>query len=201
MPISKGGTWGEHRPFSTGTPIANSNRALHTLIAAGHGTVGLLGGDLHRTVGGASAGERILRNDPSNLPVHLPIDLIEVVLDDEPAGVFAAHLVGHDRFWHHIVAAMNADFWRRYQLGPRAHPNDGVIDVYRAFLRTSDLVKVAPRARTGTHVPHPSIELSRNANVELEFPKPLRFRADDVSVGSGSRIRLTVRPDALTVVV
>ncbi len=201
MPIRKGTTWGEHRLFPADAPVARTNQALYALVAAGHLTIGLLGGDLHRTVGGLAAGERILRNDPSNLPIHLPVDVIDITLDQKPAGSFVAHLIGHDPLWHHIVAAMNGDFWRRYQLGPRAHPNDGVIDVYQAHLRTSDLVKVAPRARTGTHVPHPSISLSRNGDVTLTLAKQLRFKADDVSVGSGSQIRLTVRPDALTVVV
>ncbi len=201
MPIGKGTSWGELRPFPVGTPVAKSNAELRTLVEAGNVLIGLQGGDLYRTVGGLSAGDRLLRNDPANLPAHLPIDVVDVALDGKQVGSFVAHLVGHDLFWRHMVAAMNADFWRKFQLGPRAHPNDGVVDVYQAHLRKSDLAKVAPRARTGMHVPHPSIQLSRNADVSLTLPKRLRFKADDASVGWGQHVRLTVRPDAITVVV
>jgi hypothetical protein len=207
MTIVKGSQWGVHRPFPVDAPVANSNRDLHRLVRAGERLVGLTGGDLYRTVGGSDDQNRLMNQtrlvsrDPENLPIHLPVDLIEVSLDDRLVGQFSTHLVGHDPRWRHVVAAMNCDFWRAYRLGPRAHPNDGVIDTYVADLPVSDLLKVLPRARTGLHVPHPAITLSRSGCVELTLPKRLRFAADDVPVGRGRLVRLTVLPDALTVVI
>ncbi len=188
-------------PFPKGAPVASSNIELRRLIVEGATLVGLAGGDLYRTVGGAGAGNRIGRNDPDNLPMHLPVDLIEVSLDEQRTERFVAHLVGHDRWWRTVVAAMNADFWRTYQLGPRAHPGDGVVDVYSASLRPADLVKIAPRARTGTHVPHPSIALQRSNQAELVLARSIRLAADDEPVGRARHLWFQVFPDAITVVV
>ena len=201
MTILKGSQWGEHGEFPADAPVAATNRELHRLVAAGERLIGLTGGDLYRTVGGGPNHARLTVSDPANLPVHLPVDLVEVFLDDRRVSTFTTHLVGHDIRWRHIVTAMNCDFWRSYRLGPRSHPNDGVIDTYVADLPFSDLLKVRPRARQGLHVPHPAITLSRSGFVELALPKDLRFVADDVPVGRGRLLRLTVVPDALTVVV
>jgi YegS C-terminal NAD kinase beta sandwich-like domain len=201
MSIAKGTTWGVAQEFLPGTPIANSNIELRRLVMAGESLIGLTGGDLFRTIGGATAGDRIHRNDPDNLPMHLPVDLIEVQLDESKNEQFVSHLVGHDRLWRTIVAAMNVDFWRRYQLGPRAHPGDGVVDVYSALVSPAELLKIAPRAKTGTHVPHPAISLLRSAQPDLTLRRRVSFRADDEPIGRAMRLQFRVIPDAVTVVV
>jgi hypothetical protein len=199
--IAKGSNWGMSKIFPADSPIAASNASLRRLVLDGATTIGLSGGDLFRTVGGATTGDRLRRNDPDNLPAHLPIDLIEVCLDDTRTERFVTHLIGHDRLWRNIVAAMNADFWRRYQLGPHAHPGDGVIDVYTARLAPADLLKVAPRAKSGTHVPHPAIALQRAAEMEVILPRAVILQADDEPVGKATRLCFRVLADAITVVV
>ena len=42
---------------------------------------------------------------------------------------------------------MNAQWVGGLNLGPRAHPNDGLLDVYDARLGLTDVVKVRARAR------------------------------------------------------
>jgi hypothetical protein len=201
MTIAKGTNWGTIAPFPDGAPTASTNAELRRLVESGARLVGLLGGDLHRTAGGLAAGGRLLRNDPDNLPAHLSVDVVDISVDGRSAGSFAAHLIGHDVRWTRVIAAMNADFWRRYQLGPHAHPNDGVIDVYDARFSVADLMRVQARARSGTHVPHPAIALTRAASVTLTLDRRVRLRADDLPVPRGHLLDLTVRPDALTVVV
>jgi hypothetical protein len=199
--ISKGSSWGTPNPTPPGTPFAASNVALFRLIQAGQRVVALSGGDLWRTVGGVGAGERNRRSDSTQLPVHFPVDLVSVQLDGTTRGLFAAHLIGHNRIWTSTVAAMNVDFWRKFHLGPHAHPGDAVVDVYNAKLRVSDLVKVWPRAQAGLHVPHPAISLQRASRVTVELQRSVRWWADDVRIGRGRIANLTVFPDALTVIV
>jgi hypothetical protein len=201
MSIAKGSSWGVAQEFPAGAPIASSNRELRRLVLAGETIIGLTGGELFRTVGGPSAPDRIVRNDPDNLPMHLPVDLIEVQLDETRSERFVTHLFGHDRLWRTLVAAMNCDFWRRYQLGPRAHPGDGVIDVYSADLSPADLVKVVPRAKTGTHVPHPSISLLRSPAPDLTLTRRIQLEADDAPIGSAQHLQFEVLADAITIVV
>ncbi len=199
MTIHKGSSWGVAAPFPVDAPIASSNKELLQLVNDGERLVGLRGGDLFRTAGGGH--DRLRQNDPTNLPMHLPVDVIDVELDEARAARFVTHMIGHSRTWRIMLAAMNVDFWRSYQLGPRSHPGDGVIDLYTARLGAGDLFKVAPRAKLGTHVPHPRIELQRSTDVSVVLPKPIRLWTDDVSVGLARSIRCTVQPDQLTVVV
>lgn len=203
MSISKGSVWGRVGVLPQNARVATSNRHLSELIRAvpldGTFIVGLAGGDLHRTVGGPSVPGRLHTADA----MLLPIDVIEAELDHDTNRRirFVTHLIAHDRFYRNGVAAMNADFWRRYQLGPRAHPGDGVLDVYQATLEWGDIVRIAPRARTGTHVPHPRLLLQRGATAEVTFARRLRVVADDVYVGRATSITFRVIPDAITIVV
>jgi diacylglycerol kinase family enzyme len=133
--------------------------------------------------------------------MHLPVDVIDVELDESRLVSFVTHLIGHDLGWRSIVVAMNVDFWRSYQLGPRSHPGDGVIDVYRAKLSPGDIFKIAPRAKMGLHVPHPKIELQRSSEVLVRVPRQVRLWTDDIKIGTARSLRFSVRPDALTVVI
>jgi hypothetical protein len=200
--ISKGSSWGTPNPTPPGTPFAATNAELFRLIQAGQRVVALSGGDLWRTVGGAGAGERNRRSEPSvPLPVHFPVDLVSVRLDSVGSGLFAAHLIGHNLTWTTTVAGMNVDFWRQFHLGPHAHSGDAMLDVYTAKLRVSDLAKVWPRAKAGLHVPHPAISLQRAGSITVELSRPVRWKADDVRIGRARTVELTVHPDALTVIV
>ena len=115
--------------------------------------------------------------------------------------VFVAHLVARTRGWSHVVAAMNAQFVGPWVLGPRAHPNDGLLDVYQADLSLPDRLKVRARVRHGAHLPHPRIKERRTAamQIELEHPRPVYL--DGERLDEGRNLFLRVEPDALTVFV
>ncbi len=201
MTVSKGSQWGAPGLLPTGAPIADSNQALFRLIndvSFEPGlVVGLTGGDVFRAVGGESVPGRLHTDDS----YFFPVDVVEVVLDEARIVRFAAHLVGHDIAWRRGVTAMNADSWGKYRLGPHAHLGDGVVDVYTYDLAWGDVWRVAPRARLGTHVPHPRIALQRSAEASVLLPRSVVVRADDVTSGRARSLRFTVIPDAITVVV
>jgi ATP-dependent Clp protease adapter protein ClpS len=184
-----------------GAPIAASNQELYRLVNDGSSfnglVVGLTGGDLHRTVGGSSVAGRLHTDDA----YVFPVDVIEVELDEARTMRFVAHLVGHDRGFRRGIAAMNVDSRGAHRLGPHAHPGDAVVDVYTYDLAWGDVWRVAPRAKLGTHVPHPRIALQRAALVDVVLPRPVPVRADDVRVGNARRLRFTVLPDAIRIVV
>ena len=157
--------------------------------------VGLTGGDLWRTVGGPSAVGRLYTPEA----MHLPIDFVRAELDGHPVW-FVAHLVatrGRSR-----VHALNGDWWRKYQLGPRAHPNDGLLDVYEASLGPRDLLKVSRRARLGSHLPHPAIRERRATRLEITFTKPHRIVLDGRRLPRRClHLELVVEPDGAVIVV
>lgn len=202
MTIGKGTTWGTEGALPAGAPTVGSDAELRALVVARLDAgeplpvVGLRGGGLWRTVGGAGAPARL----GTSHAMHLPVDVIEVELDDRRTW-FVSTLVAHDVWRRRWVVALNGQFVGTRQLGPRAHPGDGLLDVYQGNLPPGELLEVLRRARNGAHLPHPHITGTRSATAELQLDRPHGVRVDGVASGRASRLALRVLPDALTVVV
>jgi len=201
-PISKGSPYGEPGMLPDDGVVVRSDRQARAVIeqARHEGrpfpVLGLLGGDLCRTLGGPGDEAR-LRSPEA---VRVVVDLGEVLLDGR-LHVFVAHLVARTRGWGHVVAAMNAQFVASWVLGPRAHPNDGLLDVYQADLSVPDRMKVRARVRHGAHLPHPRIKERRTAAMQIDLGRPRTVYLDGEHWGEARNLALRVEPDALTVVV
>lgn len=155
----------------------------------------LLGGDLCRTLGGQGDEARLREGRGVMFPVDLGVATV-----DGHRTVFVAHAVAHNRRWTRVAAALNAQWVGHWNAGPRAHPGDGLLDVYDARLRPADVVKVRARLPAGAHLPHPGITERRVADAELRFDRPLMLWLDGVRVGGVRRLHVGVVPDALRVV-
>ncbi|HYE78174.1 MAG TPA: hypothetical protein VEI97_09315, partial [bacterium] len=158
--------------------------------------LGVLGGDLCRTLGGPGDEAR-LRSDQA---VTFTVDLGQALVDGS-LHLFVAHLVAHNRLWTRALVAMNAQWLGSWNLGPRAHPNDGLIDVYDAHLPIGEVTKVRRRLHHGAHLPHPGIAEQRSAAVQFELSRPLPLWLDGVRLGQAQAVSVRVEPDALKVVV
>jgi hypothetical protein len=162
--------------------------------------VALTGGDLWRTLGGS-----IDRPppEPGGQGMLLPVDLGTVMTDDAEM-FFAAHIVARKSWWRgEVVAVMNAQFLGRWDVAPRSHPNDGLLDVVRVApeMAIGDRWKARRRLPIGTYVPHPYVDQHRLAEVHVELERPLDVKIDGVSVGRQVRLAVGVVPDGLTVVI
>jgi hypothetical protein len=157
--------------------------------------VGLVGGDLCRTLGGGAGGEARLR---SGQTVRFDVDLGEVLLDGR-LHLFVAHLVARSGLWRRAFVAMNAQWLGGWNLGPRAHPNDGLLDGYDVRLALGQLLPVRARLHHGTHLPHPGIRERRAAALQVELDRPLPVRLDGTPVGVARTLSVRVQPDALVV--
>ena len=156
-----------------------------------------MGGDLCRTVGGR--GDRCRLATPA--AVRLPVDVAAVTIDDKPHW-FVAHLVARRSWWRgRVVAVMNAQWIGRWDVAPRSHPNEGLLDLFVGAPSLDDRWKARRRLITGTHVPHPAIVQRRTDALELELDPPLDVYLDGVKVGRGRHLEIRVEPDALTCVV
>jgi len=132
--------------------------------------------------------------------VRFTVDLGEVLLDGRPH-LFVAHLVARSRFWARAFVAMNAQWLGPWNLGPRAHPNDGLLDTYDAHLPAAQLFPVRARLHHGAHLPHPGIRERRTSALQVELERPLPVRLDGEVVGKARELSVRVEPDALTVVI
>jgi hypothetical protein len=202
MTIEKGKAWGEPGALPSDGVIATSDAAASSVLEAARRDhqpfplLGLLGGDLCRTLGGPGNEERLHTSQATMFTV----DVGEALIDGR-LHLFVAHLAARRAFWRDAFVAMNAQWLGPWNLGPRAHPNDGLLDTYDAHLTLADLPKVRSRLPLGAHLPHPRIAERRTAALQVEFPSPRRVWLDGRAVGRGRVLALRVHPDALTIVV
>ena len=112
MTIERGAEWGRAGQLPEGAPVVGSDAELAALVTrhrrAGQPlpTVGLLGGDLCRTVGGRGDADR-LHSDQARM---LPVDVGSVLIDGR-LHWFIAHLVARRSWWRGpIWAACNAQW-------------------------------------------------------------------------------------------
>lgn len=198
-PIAKGQPWGAPGELPEGgVVVASDAEAAAALDEARRErrpfpALGLLGGDLCHTLGGGGGDGRLQG-------VRFTVDLGEALLDGR-LHLFVAHLVARTRLWTRAFVAMNAQWVGDWNLGPRAHPNDGLLDTYDARLPPGQLLPVRARLHHGAHLPHPGIKERRAAAVQVELDPPLPVRLDGVAAGRARVVSVRVQPDALTVVV
>ncbi len=202
MPISKGSPYGQPGALPDDGVVVRSDAEARAVVEDARRVgrpppvLGLLAGDLCRTLGGPGDEGRLRTRDA----VQFSVDLGEALIDGR-LHVFVAHLVARTRWWRHAFVAMNAQFVGDWVLGPRAHPNDGLLDVYEADLSLPDRLKVRSRVHHGAHMPHPRINERRTAAVQVEFRRPRPLYLDGERWGEARTLSLRVEPDALTVVV
>jgi hypothetical protein len=126
--------------------------------------VGVSGGDLARTCGGATG--------THPMSAKVTVDAMRVSLDDGDQTWGVSHVVLR-RQWlrDEVVLVMNTQFYGPYDIAPRGHPNDGKLDVLRVdpSMGWRERLQARQRARTGTHLPHGGLSMRSVPDVELAF--------------------------------
>lgn len=215
MTIKRGQCWGRTAALPADAPVAVSDAQLAeligpALIAAVHsrletspsiGPIGLIGGDLCRTLGGRGDRQRLSQLDAQ----QLPIDALIVTIDDrvdEPL-IAVAHVVIRRGWWHGPVdALMNAQYIGRYDVAPRSHPNDGRVDVIETTaLSLPDRVKAWRRLPTGAHLPHPAISERRVSEASYTFERAMTVWVDGRRRAQARSVHVRVVPDAFVVAI
>jgi diacylglycerol kinase family enzyme len=201
--IEKGELWGTPGPLADdGILVARDADARAVIEAARRAgepvpMLGMVEGDLARTVGARGDIAR-LRSEEA---VRLPVDLGSVLLDGRQHW-FVSHLVARRSWWRgRVVAVMNAQWIGAWDVAPRSHPNDGLLDVFDADLSFDDRLKARARLRTGTHVPHRGIAQQRTGSLQLDLGRPTPIWLDGERVGEAQHLVVRVEPDAVTCVV
>lgn len=203
MTIEKGRPWGSPGPLAgDGIVVPDDRRARAAVEAARRRSepppeLGLLGGDLCRTLGGR--GDEARLRGPEAM--RLPIDLASVLVDGRQFW-FLAHLVARRSWWRgRVVAIMNAQWIGRWDVAPRSHPDDGLLDVFDGDPALDVRLEARRRLPTGTHVPHPAISERRVPAVQVSLDRPTPIWLDGEKVATGRNLVVRVEPDALTCVV
>jgi hypothetical protein len=207
VPIAKGQSWGTPGPLPDGAVLVRSDAEAREVLEDARRRrrpfppLGLLAGDLCRTLGGGAGGpaaaeERLGAGEG----VRFSVDVGEALLDGR-LRLFVAHLVARNRLWTRAFVAMNAQWLGSWNLGPRAHPGDGLLDTYEARLPAGQLLAVRSRLHHGAHLPHPAIRERRSAGVQVQLERRLPVRLDGRVEGTAENVAVRVQPDALVVAV
>jgi len=203
--VRKGETWGEAGGLPPGAVVVASDAEARRVVEAARRAnevpppLALAGGDLCRTLGGRGDRGRWERGEA----VRAAVDLGAVLVDGRQFW-FVAHLVARHSWWRgRLVAVMNAQFLGAWDVAPRAHPGDGLLDVVDAAAGLSlvDRLEARRRLPAGGHVPHPQISVTRRPAVQLELATPTPVWLDGEPVGEARSLSLRVEPDALTCIV
>ena len=201
-PIAKGQPWGEPAPLPADGVVVRSDAEARAVIEEARRAnrrvpvLGLLGGDLCRTLGGGGDAARLRSSEAMTFPVDLGAALLDGRLH-----WFASHLVARNRTWTRAFVAMNAQWLGHWNVAPRGHPDDGVLDTFDVRLPLTGLPQVASRLRTGSHLPHPGIKERRAPAVQLGLDRRLPVWLDGTKVGMARDLSVRIEPDALRVVV
>ncbi len=211
MTIRKGQPWGTEGPVARDVPRARDDASLALLVhnRLGHGHLDhsnsgsdafvarVASGDLLATVGG-TASEPALHESPLTMTSQLlPMDLGYVRLDEGPERPFVAHVLAHARGWRgQCMVVMNGAWYGDWYLGPRAHPNDGLLDVTVGELAFRDRMMAKKRVKSGTHLPHPNLEVRRVASMVQTLERPTPVRIDGVLAGNARHIEVRLDSDA-----
>jgi hypothetical protein len=203
--VEKGVAWGAPGPPPEGTVLVRSDAEARAALEAARRDrrpfppLGLIGGDLARTLGGLGDEGR-LTSGPVTIAT---VDVGEVLLDGR-VRFFVAHCIVRGRSWWRgpLVAAMNAQYLGRWDVAPRAHPGDGVLEVVAvdAAMGAGERWKARRRLPAGTHLPHPLITAKRLAAVQLDV-EGLGVWLDGERQPPARALSLRVLADVLTVTV
>ena len=203
MTIRKGELWGEPGPLPLHGVVVHSDREAREIVTAARRAkepippLGLLGGDLCRTLGGTGDEDRL----HSDQAMRLPVDLGAVLVDGR-LHWFVSHLVGRGSWWFgRVVVAMNAQFIGDWDVAPKSHPNDGRLDILDGNPSLGQRWQARRRLLTGTHVPHPAIEERRVTAIQIELAEPTAIELDGHPIGKAKSLSIRVEPDALLCVV
>lgn len=193
MTIRKGEPWGATEGPEPAANLPDDGELAAYVSSRRGAVVSVTSGDLHRTLG-LDGGRRAE-------PLWFPIDLAWLSVDGAPELPFVAHAVARTRTWLGEGAIMMNAAWigNRY-LGPKAHPNDGLLDITTGSLPVRQLIAAANRSKTGTHLPHPALTVQRVGSWSRTFDRPRFVRLDGHIAGRGRRLECRVESDWFTLV-
>jgi len=183
--VRKGEPWGEPGPLPADAVVVRSDAEARRVVTEARRDqrpvppLGLLGGDLCRTLGGRGDEAHLRSGAATTASCDLGVALLDGRLH-----WFVAHVVARRGWWRgRAWVAMNAAYVGSWDLGPRAHPGDGLLDITDATVPVGERLKVRARLAQGAHLPHPALRTQRTRAAQVVLERPLPVRLDGEVVG------------------
>lgn len=208
MTIEKGKEWGRqiHTPTEH-VEVMSDRELIDNWILNREQLFVVRGGDLFRSLGAPLCDMSVATKQ------LLPVDVmrVEISFDDTSSGTFYALSnlqIGSWRSRGRFVCVSNCGFVDERNIAPRAHPNDGEVEVMTvsSTIDWKQRFQAWRRTRTGTHLPHPNISMERGnyGSWTRAGNEVLSIDGKPVSRGRGPNwqsVGIYVEPDACYVLV
>lgn len=206
MTIEKGREWGSSVLVPPNVIRASSDAELATNQ---QGSLCIVtAGDLWRTLG-----EPTIRHE-GDVATAVSIDALEVTVNTTSdafvllasSSVQIGNLLSLSSAWRHrrFVVLTNCGLINDANVAPRAHPNDGVFDVvtFSGNMNFKQRLLSRQRLRTGTHLPHPHISVSRNTTFQTSRAHAHEvLSVDGITVKNWLSVSVRILPDFWRVII
>jgi hypothetical protein len=196
--LTPGQNWGEPVEAPEAVWMAQGDRELsHALETGIAGPYRVTGGDLARTIG---AHRQRIADSPW---LSLPVDRIQISTEHGQARA-VAHVLIRRSWWRGAVTVIaNAEFLGNWDIAPRAHPGDGLLDVIEvaAAMPPRARFQAWRRVKSGTHLPHPDLRSRQVTDLRLSFARPQRIWLDGRPWQKATEVQVTVLPSAFRLLV
>lgn len=203
MPIKSGSEWGESYRDGCPVNVASTDSEIGRIVeeswdnAMEVPVIGVIGGDIWRAAGSPIGGEARLDSSSARAA---SIDVAEVLIEDRRYAA-VAHVFFLRNWWRGaITAIMNSEWRGSWRVAPRAHPNDGWLDLLAGDLSLHQRWLARQRIKSGEHLPNSNLDSRRIKEFTHSFPRRTRAIIDGVSVGDCQTVAVRVIPDAISIV-
>ena len=204
MPITPGSPWGVSSPAPENSLALESDRQLGTFLRDSSAqqihaqSLLMKAGDIPRALGVLNGSQRSER-------VRVIIDAIAVSYTDtsgvEHSDVCIGSLSIARRFLRGSISVVtNSGYWRGHEVAPRAHLNDGKLDIFEVSgaMRWSQRRLMWHKTNSGTHLPHPLLSYSQGDFFHWEG-SPQRLTIDGECVATATQVSCRVQSDCVQV--
>ena len=204
MPITPGSPWGVLNPAPDNARKMDSDRQLGTFLRDSsaqliHSQALLMNaGDIPRALG-------VQNRSHTSDCVRVIIDAIAVSYTDpsgaEHSDVCIGSLSIARRFLRGAISVVtNSGYWRGHEVAPRAHLNDGKLDIFEVSgaMRWSQRRLMWQKTSSGTHLPHPLLSYSQGEFFHWEG-SPQRLTIDGKFVAVATKVSCRIQSDCVQV--
>lgn len=204
MPISPGSPWGVVVPLPDQPMYLKSDRELgvflrdHSAKQIHDQPIFMKSGDIPRVLG-------VLDRPRDAECLRIVIDVIAVSYTDasgiEHSDVCIASLSIARRFFRGTISVItNSGYWRKHEVAPRAHLNDGKLDIFEVSgaMPLGQRRLMWKKAETGSHLPHPLLSYSQGDFFHWKG-NPQRLVIDGQHMGMVTNVSCRVQSDCAQV--
>jgi hypothetical protein len=202
MTIRKGKEWGRESHAETVVTVLHDHELSEKVSIAKIQSAELQvqGGDTWLALGRPEA------IDPSGLTLRLSFDAIRVTVKGQSLLAYSS-IVARRHWWRGgpllgtIWCVSLTGMFRGRNITPRAHANDGLLDVLcvNEDMTLRQRIQAWSRARLGDHLPHRGIDVARVQSVDISSPQAMTLIVDGKRQRNVRDVRLDVVADEWSV--